>query len=74
MGKAESLKNKISEVLGGSAKVTRPVIKGEVRLIGIDDSVVVEEVTDTIAAAGRCKEIKVGMIKSMTNGLYTVWA
>lgn len=74
--KAERLKNEISEVLGESAKVTRPVIKEEIRLVSIDDSVVKEEVTDTIAALGGCKpeDVRVGTIKPMSNGLFTVWA
>lgn len=74
--KAEELKNKITEVLGPTVKVSRPVIKGEVRLIGLDDSVIQEEVADVVATAGDCSasDIKVGMIRPMTNGLYTVWA
>lgn len=74
--KAEALKKKIAEVLGDSAKVTRPVVKGEVRLIGLDDSIVPEEVADVVAEAGGCKsdEVKVGMIRSMSSELFTVWA
>lgn len=75
-GKAERLKNKISEVLGSSVKVARPVIKGEMRLIGLDDSVITEEVADTIAVAGGylAQEVRVGAIRPMSNGLFTVWA
>lgn len=74
--KADILKEKIAEVLGDSAKVTRPKIKGEVRLVGLDDSVVPDEVADTLAMAGGCLsgEVKVGAIRPMANGLYTVWA
>ncbi|XP_029177940.1 uncharacterized protein LOC114945803 [Nylanderia fulva] len=74
--KAEALREKVSIVLGESATVTRPVVKGEMRLIGLDDSVVPDEVADVIATAGDCKaeEVKVGTIRPMTNGLFTVWA
>lgn len=63
--KADTLRDKIEEVLGATAKVSRPLVKGELRLIGLDDSVVAEEV---IAVAGGCdmKEVKVGMIREMT--------
>lgn len=46
------------------------------RLIGLDDSVVQEEVADVIAVAGGCKmnEVQVGGIRPMSNSLYTVWA
>ncbi|XP_029177649.1 uncharacterized protein LOC114945560 [Nylanderia fulva] len=74
--KTEALREKVSIVLGESATVTRPVVKGEMRLIGLDDSVVPDEVADVIATAGDCKaeEVKVGTIRPMTNGLFTVWA
>jgi len=74
--KAELLKEKIAEVLGPTARVSRPVIKGELRLIGLDDSVIAEEVADVVALAGGCnsEEVKVGTIRPMTNGLYSVWA
>ncbi|XP_029171147.1 uncharacterized protein LOC114940594 [Nylanderia fulva] len=74
--KAELLKEKVRDILGDTATVTRPVIKGEVRLIGIDDSVASDEVADVIAATGGCapSEVKVGVIRPMTNGLFTVWA
>lgn len=74
--KAEALREKVCSLLGESAQVTRPVIKGDVRLVGLDDSVVPEEIQDVISAEGGCdsKEVKVGIIRPMTNGLYTVWA
>lgn len=70
INKAEKLKTKVAEVLGTLARVTRPCIKEEVRLIGFDDSVVIDEVADVIASAGECKveEVKVGTIRAMSNG------
>lgn len=68
--KADRLKDKIEEVLGASAKVLRPCVKGEMRLIGMDNSIVPEEVADVVAAAGGCgaNDAKVGTIRSMSNG------
>lgn len=76
MDKAEKLKDKVVEVLGSEAKVSRPCIKGELRLIGLDDSVVAEEVADVVAEFGGCKpeEVKVGTLRAMSNGLFSVWA
>lgn len=73
--KADKLKERISKVLGPTAKVTRPSVKGELRIIGMDDSVIAEEVADVVAANGGCKgeEVKVGLIRLMSNGLFTVW-
>ncbi|KMQ90375.1 gag-pol polyprotein [Lasius niger] len=76
------LRDKISlttlkiETSKDTAVVTRPVIKREVRIIGLDDTVCREEVADTIAAAGGCAsaDVKVGTIRMMSNQLYMVWA
>lgn len=75
VNKAEKLKAKVAEVLGASAKVSRPSVKGELRIIGFDDSVVVDEIADVVAMAGKCRvdEVKVGTIRAMTNGLYSAW-
>lgn len=74
--KAEILRQRVSSVLGDTAAVTRPVIKGDVPLVGLDDSVGPDEVADTIASEGGCepRDVKVGTIGPMTNGLRTVWA
>jgi len=73
--KADKLKEKIAEVLGDTARVSRPKIRGEIRLIGFDDSVVSDEIADVIAMTGGCRsdEVKVGLIRPMANGLYTAW-
>ncbi|KMQ90263.1 hypothetical protein RF55_10000 [Lasius niger] len=80
VNKAETLKQKISEVLlmllKDTAVVTRPVIKGEVRIIGLDDTVCKEKVADILTAVGGCTsaEVKVGIIRIMTNEIYMAWA
>jgi len=52
VNKAEKLKAKVAEVLGASAQVSRPSVKGELRIISFDDSVVVDEIADVVAAVG----------------------
>lgn len=75
VNKADRLKDKVAEVLGTSAKVSRPCIKGELRLVDFGDSVVADEVADVVAAAGGCKsaDVKVGTLRAMTNGLFSAW-
>ncbi|KMQ81776.1 gag-pol polyprotein [Lasius niger] len=73
--KAKALKEKLSEVLRNEADVTRPVVRGEIRLVGLDDSSSVNDVKDTVVKHGGCLEedIRVGTIRPMANGLHTVW-
>lgn len=54
--KADDLAIKLREVLGNVATVSRPVVKGEMRLVGLDDSVSLEEVKAVIAREGDCDE------------------
>lgn len=73
--KADKLVVKLQEVLE-DAVVTRPVIKGELRLIGLDDSTSKEEIEFAIAEVGDCniQEVSVGTIRPTRSGLGTVWA
>lgn len=73
--KALVLKKKLSEVLKNEAQITRPVVRGEIRLIGLDASTTSAEVRDVVVSCGGCLEedIRVGIIRSMANGLFTVW-
>lgn len=73
--KADALRRKVQEALGDKAVVTRPVIKGELRIVGMDDSITAQEVVEVIAMEGGClpEDVKVGPIRPMRNGLYTVW-
>lgn len=50
-------------------------MKGEIRIYGLDESVLKEELSSTIAETGGCKkqEVKIGDIRKMANGLGTVW-
>lgn len=73
--RAEELRAKLTEVLGDQDTITRPILKGEIRLIGLDDSVTQGEVSELIAELGNCPigEIKTGQLRRMTNGMYTMW-
>jgi len=72
--KADKLVSKLQEVLE-DAVVTRPTIKGELRLVGLEESITKSEIEFAIADAGGCKiqEVLVGEIRPMRSGLNTVW-
>lgn len=63
-------------MLGSEAVVTRPSVKGEIRMVGLDDTASVEEVTSVISDLGGCPitDVKVGAIRLLANGLGAVWA
>ncbi|KMQ92775.1 reverse transcriptase [Lasius niger] len=73
--KALRLRDQLQEVLKDEARVTRPVTKGEIRLIGLHDATSPDEVISAVSGYGKClnKDVKVGPIHPMRNGLFTVW-
>lgn len=73
--RADALADKLKTILQNQVKVIRPMVKSDIRLVGLDDSVSVEEVMYVVAQNGTCKEeeIKTGPIRKMNNGLSTVW-
>lgn len=74
--KANTLANKLKEVLQNDAKISKPSIKGELRIIGVDESITTEEIACAVADAGRCtmSDVDVGQIRPMTNGFGIAWA
>lgn len=74
-GMADSLARKLKDVLVEEAVVTRPIIRGELRIWGLDDFVYAEEVNYVVADLGDCLsgEVEVGSIVKMANGLGSVW-
>lgn len=48
----------------GEAKISRPNIKGEIKLTGLDESISTNDVREAIASEGPCKssDITVGQI------------
>lgn len=73
--KADSLANRLKEVLGEEAAISRPVAKSELRMSGFDDSISRDEIMFAIAERGECStaDVRVGQIRVMGNGLRTVW-
>lgn len=63
------------EVLGADATITTPVAKGDLRLVGFDESVQVEDITRVVAEVGECEELalQVSPIRPMRNGLFMTW-
>lgn len=73
--KADRLAEALQITLDSSANIARPMIKGELRLINLDDSITRNEVQQIISAEGECPlhSVVVGEIKSMRNELSMVW-
>lgn len=73
--KADNLQKKVAEVLGAEARVSRPCVRGELRLVGLDDSVSQMEVAEVIAdiGGGKVADIKTGALRPMSNGMFSVW-
>ncbi|XP_046619808.1 uncharacterized protein LOC124304981 [Neodiprion virginianus] len=60
---------------GDAVRISRPITKGEIRVLGMDDSVTAEELAAIMAATGGCgiEAVKVGPLREMTNGLRSAW-
>lgn len=73
--KADDLADRLRAVFGATAKVARPLVRGEIRLTGLDDSVTQEEVRSVIAREGQCPvdNVRTGPIRVLNNGLGAVW-
>lgn len=74
--KADSLAQKLKEVLPeGLVRISRPVKCAEMRILGLDDSVSMNEVIAAVAQKGACSEemIKAGEVKRFAYGTGVVW-
>ncbi|EFN69220.1 hypothetical protein EAG_08157, partial [Camponotus floridanus] len=73
--KANILAQKLKQILPKETKITRPSIKGELRVIGFDESVKAEEIKEIITEIGECEynEISVSDIRPMRSGLFMTW-
>lgn len=71
----QTLAVRLREVLQDEAIISRLVIRGELHIWGIDDSVTVRDVASVIVDLGGCAptDIKTGLINKMKNGLGPVW-
>lgn len=74
--KADKLAQHLRVVLGDAYEINRPVIRGEIRILGLDDSTTPEDVSSVISELGGCSmhQIKVGSIRMLNNGLGSIWA
>lgn len=73
--KADQLAGRLKQVLAGKATIVHPQKLGELIIRNMDDSTTVEEVKNEIALLGKAPkdQIKTGEIKTMRNGLGTIW-
>ncbi|KMQ88003.1 hypothetical protein RF55_12587 [Lasius niger] len=75
-GKAKMLQEKLRALFTEEqVAVACSVTFGELRFVGLDDTISMEEVVQLIITEGHCdkEDIKVGRIQPMRNGLNTVW-
>lgn len=74
--KAEELGKRLRGVLKDSATVSCPVKKRELRILGFDKSVLVEEIAEVISKFGGCPiaDVRIGPIRTLNNGQGMVWA
>lgn len=75
-GKAKVLQERLRAILPEEqATVACPVTYGELRFIGLDETILSTEVEQFIVSEGKCDKdnVKVGQIQPMRNGLNTVW-
>lgn len=54
--RADALADKLKDILQDQAKVVRPMVRGKIRLVGLDDSVSVDEIISVVAGDGACRE------------------
>lgn len=73
--KADLLAAEMNKLFKRVAKVSRPNIKGEIKLVGLDESISTDDVREAIALEGSCKptEITVGQIGRNRSGDGIVW-
>ncbi|XP_011687082.1 PREDICTED: uncharacterized protein LOC105449524 [Wasmannia auropunctata] len=56
-------------------RVGRPTIRGELRLSGLDGSILPEELVEEVASVGKCArdQVRLGAMRLARNGLRTIW-
>lgn len=69
--KAGKLAQILQQILNKEAKISRPIIKGELRMFGLDESISKIEIKNLMTDIGKCSDegITIGDIKPMRNGL-----
>nr|XP_012145702.1 PREDICTED: uncharacterized protein LOC100883183 [Megachile rotundata] len=75
--KATELADKLQRTFtDGQVRVACPVKTGELRLVGLDESITPKDVAEALAKSGECQasDMKVGEIRQIANGMGTLWA
>jgi len=74
-GAAKELAAHLRDAIGGSAVVSRPVIKADVRVTGFDESVIKDEIITMMMEFGECvaSDVRVGPFPQMRNRLNMTW-
>ncbi|XP_049880491.1 uncharacterized protein LOC126376978 [Pectinophora gossypiella] len=70
--KADTLAEKLRESMSGDVvKVSRPIKRADMRIVGLDDSVSVQEVVEAVATAGGCATdaVRTGVIREGAGGM-----
>lgn len=72
---ARELCSRAANVLGEEVAVSCPEIKGEIRIVGFDESVGASDIAHGVSKAGGCKasEVTITPITPMRNGLCMTW-
>lgn len=72
---AGELRSRATNILGEEAIVSCPEIKGEIRVVGFDESVSASDIATGISKAGGCNasEVTITPIIPMRNGLCMTW-
>ncbi|XP_011706850.1 PREDICTED: uncharacterized protein LOC105462026 [Wasmannia auropunctata] len=73
---ANNLAKKLQEAFKDTnVQIRRPMMRGEVRLAGLDASVTTEELIEAVARAGGCEaaNVRLGSFRLARNGMRTVW-
>lgn len=73
--KADLLAMEMSKIFTSEAKISRPNIKGEIKLTGLDESISTNDICEAIVSEGPCKssDITVGQIGRNRYGDGIVW-
>lgn len=74
--KADVLAERLREAVCDRAKITRPVTKAEIRIVGLVESTTAAKVASAVAKVGGCgaEESQIGEIRKDRCGLFSTWA
>jgi len=73
--KADTLASRLRDAIGGSATVSRPVVKTDLKISGFDESVIKDQIITMLTEFGDClaSDVRVGSFRAMQSGLNMTW-